>query len=154
MRYLLSFLMFFYGASLYADEKITPESIAVFLDAHSTAIMQKDEAKLATLFSDDYRQNDTKTPAQGLNKSDIVKIYKNNFLVSKLIINKIKLLDTKITEDGQRATLNTHIFNRYLLEFQGKQNILNQEETWSSEVVLQQGQLLYRSTEKTPNFLP
>ena len=105
MRYLLSLLMCFYGASLYADEKITPESIAVFLDAHSTAIMQKDEAKLATLFSDDYRQNDTKTPAQGLNKSDIVKIYKNNFLVSKLIINKIKLLDTKITEDGQRATL-------------------------------------------------
>jgi len=154
VRYLLSLLMCFYGASLYADEKITPESIAVFLDAHSTAIMQKDEAKLATLFSDDYRQNDTKTPAQGLNKSGIVKIYKNNFLVSKLIINKIKLLDTKITEDGQRATLNTHIFNRYLLEFQGKQNILNQEETWSSEVVLQQGQLLYRSTEKTPNFLP
>ena len=74
--------------------------------------------------------------------------------MSKLIINKIKLLDTKITEDGQRATLNTHIFNRYLLEFQGKQNILNQEETWSSEVVLQQGELVYRSTEKTPNFLP
>lgn len=149
MRYLLGFLMFFYGASLYADEKITSERIAVFLDTHSTAIMQKDEAKLATLFSDDYKQNETKTPAQGLNKSDIVRIYKNNFLVSKLIINKIKLLNTIITEDGQRATLNTHIFNRYLLEFQGKQNILNQEETWLSEVVLQQGQLVYRSTEKT-----
>jgi hypothetical protein len=75
-------------------------------------------------------------------------------MVSKLIISKINLLDAKISEDGQQATLNTHIFSRYLIEFQSKQNILNQQENWLSEVGLVQGQLVYRNTQKTLNFFP
>lgn len=156
MRFLLSSLCVYVLclSIAQADEKITLAQINHFLDSHSTAIMQKDDVKLAALFSVDYQQHDTKIPTQGLNKSDIVKIYKNNFLVSKLIMSKINLLDAKVSEDGQRATLNTHIFSRYLIEFQGKQNILNQQEDWLSDVGLVQGQLVYLSTQKTLNLSP
>ena len=156
MRFLLSSLClyFLYLPFAYADKKITLEKINQFLDSHSTAIMQKDDAKLATLFSEDYQQTDTNPANKPLSKNDIVKIYKNNFMVSKLIISKINLLDAKISEDGQQATLNTHIFSRYLIEFQGKQNILNQQESWLSEVGLVQGQLVYRNTQKTLNLTP
>ncbi|HQV80834.1 MAG: hypothetical protein IPI79_05700 [Moraxellaceae bacterium] len=156
MRFLLTSLCLYFWCLSFAqaDEKITLEQINHFLDSHSTAIMQKDDAKLSTLFSTDYQQYDTKTPTQHLNQNDIVKIYKNNFMVAKLIISKINLLDAKISEDAQHATLNTHIFSRYLIEFQGKQNILNQQEDWLSEVGLVHGQLVYLSTQKTLNVSP
>lgn len=137
-----------------ADEAINSALIKQFLDRHSTFIMQKDEAKLKNLFADSYQQNDVNTPNIRLSKDDIVKIYKNNFMVSKLIINKINVLYEKISEDGQQVTLKTHIFNRYLIEFQGKQNILNQEEEWLSQLGLVQGQLVYLHTQKSFNTLP
>jgi hypothetical protein len=90
--YFLYFLYFLYLPFAYADEKITLEKINQFLDSHSTAIMQKDDAKLATLFSKDYQQTDTNPANKPLSKNDIVKIYKNNFMVSKLIISKINFL--------------------------------------------------------------
>lgn len=156
MRFLLSSLCVYVLclSIAQADEKITLAQINHFLDSHSTAIMQKDDVKLAALFSVDYQQTDSNFANKPLSKSDIVKIYKNNFMVSKLIINKINLLDAKIGEDGQHATLNTHIFSRYLIEFQGKQNILNQQEDWLSDVGLVQGQLVYLSTQKTLNLSP
>lgn len=137
-----------------ADDVIRLEDIKSFLDKHSTAIMQKDETALVNLFSENYQQTDEKTPNQSLSKADIVKIYKNNFLVSKLIISKINILDYKLSEEQPQVTLKTHIFNRYLIEFQGKQNILNQEEEWDSHIGLIDGQLRYLDTQKTVTSSP
>ena len=69
-------------------------------------------------------------------------------MVAKLIINTIQLTDSKISEDGLHAHINTHVFNRYLIEYAEKQNVLTQEEDWHSELVLENGQLLYLKTEK------
>jgi hypothetical protein len=69
MRFLLTSLCVYFWCLSFAqaDEKITLEQINHFLDSHSTAIMQKDDAKLA-LYLADYQQYDTKTPTQALNQ--------------------------------------------------------------------------------------
>ncbi len=155
MSFLVKFCVCYLAVSwAFADDTICLEDIKTFLDKHSTAIMQKDELAFADLFSEDYQQIDNQTQNQPLKKADIVKIYKNNFLVAKLIINKINILDCKLSEREQQVTLKTHIFNRYLIEFQGKQNILNQEEDWDSRIGLIDGQLRYLNTQKTVTSSP
>ena len=50
---------------------------------------------------------------------------------------------------GLHAQINTHLFNRYLIEYAEKQHVLTQEEDWQSDVFLENGQLKYLKTEKT-----
>lgn len=131
----------------FALDKITDEAIKQFLSQQSTFVMQKEPEKLMALFADKYQQFDKKQQAT-IGKNELKKIYNGNFLVAKLIINTIQLTDSKIAEDGLHAQINTHVFNRYLIEYAEKQNVLTQEEDWHSELVLENGQLLYLKTEK------
>ena len=131
----------------FALDKITDEEIKQFLSQQSTYVMQKEPEKLMALFADKYQQLDKKQHAT-IGKDELKKIYNGNFLVAKLIINTIQLTDSKISEDGLHAHINTHVFNRYLIEYAEKQNVLTQEEDWHSELVLENGQLLYLKTEK------
>ena len=146
MRYLCLMLALFSG-SAFALDKITDEAIKQFLSQQSTFVMQKEPEKLMALFADKYQQFDKKQQAT-IGKDELKKIYNGNFLVAKLIINTIQLTDSKIAEDGLHAHINTHVFNRYLIEYAEKQNVLTQEEYWHSELVLENGQLLYLKTEK------
>ncbi|MDO9177767.1 MAG: hypothetical protein Q7U16_05485 [Agitococcus sp.] len=146
MRY-LCFVLALYSGSAFALDKITDEAIKQLLSQHSTFVMQKEPEKLMALFADKYQQFDKKQQAT-IGKDELKKIYNGNFLVAKLIINTIQLTDSKIAEDGLHAQINTHIFNRYLIEYAEKQNVLTQEEDWHSELVLENGQLLYLKTEK------
>ena len=146
MRYLCLMLALFSG-SAFALDKITDEAIKQFLSQQSTFVMQKEPEKLMALFADKYQQFNKKQQAT-IGKNELKKIYNGNFLVAKLIINTIQLTDSKISEDGLHAHINTHVFNRYLIEYAEKQNVLTQEEDWHSELVLENGQLLYLKTEK------
>ena len=146
MRY-LCFVLTLFSSSAFALEKITDEAIKQLLSQHSTFIMQKEPEKLMALFADKYQQLDKKQQAT-IGKDELKKIYNGNFLVAKLIINTIQLTDSKIADDGLHAHINTHVFNRYLIEYAEKQNVLTQEEDWHSELVLENGQLLYLKTEK------
>ena len=132
---------------VFAVDKITDEAIKQFLSQQSTFVMQKEPEKLMALFADRYQQFDKKQQAT-IGKEELKKIYNGNFLVAKLIINTIQLTDSKIAEDGLHAQINTHVFNRYLIEYAEKQNVLTQEEDWLSEVFLEDGQLKYLKTEK------
>ena len=131
----------------FALDKITDEAIKQFLSQQSTFVMQKEPEKLMALFADKYQQFNKKQQAT-IGKDELKKIYTGNFLVAKLIINTIQLTDSKIADDGLHAQINTHVFNRYLIEYAEKQNVLTQEEDWHSELVLENGQLLYLKTEK------
>ena len=146
MRY-LCFVLTLFSSSAFALEKITDEAIKQLLSQYSTFIMQKEPEKLMALFADKYQQLDKKQQAT-IGKDELKKIYNGNFLVAKLIINTIQLTDSKIADDGLHAHINTHVFNRYLIEYAEKQNVLTQEEDWHSELVLENGQLLYLKTEK------
>ena len=146
MRY-LCFVLALFSGSAFALDKITDEAIKQLLSQHSTFVMQKEPEKLMALFADKYQQSDKKQQAT-IDKDELKKIYNGNFLVAKLIINTIQLTDSKISEDGLHAHINTHVFNRYLIEYAEKQNVLTQEEDWHSELVLENGQLLYLKTEK------
>ena len=132
---------------VFAVDKITDEAIKQFLSQQSTFVMQKEPEKLMALFADKYQQFNKKQQAT-IGKDELKKIYTGNFLVAKLIINTIQLTDSKIADDGLHAQINTHVFNRYLIEYAEKQNVLTQEEDWHSELVLENGQLLYLKTEK------
>lgn len=99
------------------------------------------------LFADNYQQIDKKQQ-KTITKDELKTVYNSNFMVAKLIINTVKLTDSKIADDGVHAHINTHVFNRYLIEYAEKQNVLTQEEDWQSELVLENGQLLYLKTEK------
>ena len=146
MRYLCLMLALFSG-SAFALDKITDEAIKQFLSQQSTFVMQKEPEKLMALFADKYQQFNKKQQAT-IGKDELKKIYNGNFLVAKLIINTIQLTDSKIADDGLHAQINTHVFNRYLIEYAEKQNVLTQEEDWLSEVFLEDGQLKYLKTEK------
>ena len=132
---------------VFAVDKITDEAIKQFLSQQSTFVMQKEPEKLMALFADKYQQFNKKQQAT-IGKDELKKIYNGNFLVAKLIINTIQLTDSKIADDGLHAQINTHVFNRYLIEYAEKQNVLTQEEDWLSEVFLEDGQLKYLKTEK------
>jgi hypothetical protein len=132
---------------VFAVDKITDEAIKQFLSQQSTFVMQKEPEKLMALFADKYQQFNKKQQAT-IGKDELKKIYTGNFLVAKLIINTIQLTDSKIADDGLHAQINTHVFNRYLIEYAEKQNVLTQEEDWLSEVFLEDGQLKYLKTEK------
>ena len=132
---------------VFAVDKITDEAIKQFLSQQSTFVMQKEPEKLMALFADKYQQFNKKQQAT-IGKDELKKIYTGNFLVAKLIINTIQLTDSKIADDGLHAQISTHVFNRYLIEYAEKQNVLTQEEDWLSELVLENGQLLYLKTEK------
>jgi hypothetical protein len=136
-----------FSSSVFAFEKITDDAIKQLLSQHSTFVMQKESEKLMALFADKYQQFDKKQQA-AIGKDELKKIYNGNFLVAKLIINTIQLTDSKIADDGLHAQINTHVFNRYLIEYAEKQNVLTQEEDWHSELVLENGQLLYLKTQK------
>lgn len=131
----------------FALDKITDEAIKQFLSQQSTFIMQKEPDKLMALFTDNYQQLDKKQQ-KTITKDELKAVYNGNFMVAKLIINTIKLTDSKIADDGVHAHINTHVFNRYLIEYAEKQNVLTQEEDWQSELVLENGQLKYLKTEK------
>ncbi len=132
---------------VFAVDKITDEAIKQFLSQQSTFVMQKEPEKLMALFADKYQQFNKKQQAT-IGKDELKKIYTGNFLVAKLIINTIQLTDSKIADDGLHAQINTHVFNRYLIEYAEKQNVLTQEEDWHSELFLEDGQLKYLKTEK------
>ena len=132
----------------FALDKITDEAIKQFLSQQSTFVMQKEPEKLMALFADKYQQFNKKQQAM-IGKDELKKIYTGNFLVAKLIINTIQLTDSKIADDGLHAQINTHVFNRYLIEYAEKQHVLTQEEDWQSDVFLENGQLKYLKTEKT-----
>ena len=132
---------------VFAVDKITDEAIKQFLSQQSTFVMQKEPEKLMALFAEKYQQFNKKQQAT-IGKDELKKIYTGNFLVAKLIINTIQLTDSKIADDGLHAQINTHVFNRYLIEYAEKQNVLTQEEDWLSEVFLEDGQLKYLKTEK------
>ncbi len=146
MRY-LCFVLALFSGSAFALDKITDEAIKQLLSQHSTFVMQKEPEKLMALFADKYQQFNKKQQAT-IGKDELKKIYNGNFLVAKLIINTIQLTDSKIADDGLHAQISTHVFNRYLIEYAEKQNVLTQEEDWHSELVLENGQLLYLKTEK------
>lgn len=131
----------------FALDKITDEAIKQFLSQQSSFIMQKEPDKLMALFTDNYQQLDKKQQ-KTITKDELKAVYNGNFMVAKLIINTIKLTDSKIADDGVHAHINTHVFNRYLIEYAEKQNVLTQEEDWQSELVLENGQLKYLKTEK------
>ena len=131
----------------FALDKITDEAIKQFLSQQSTFIMQKEPEKLMALFADNYQQIDKKQQ-KTITKDELKTVYNSNFMVAKLIINTVKLTDSKIADDGVHAHINTHVFNRYLIEYAEKQNVLTQEEDWQSELVLENGQLKYLKTEK------
>ncbi|MDO8416036.1 MAG: hypothetical protein Q7S87_07500 [Agitococcus sp.] len=146
MRY-LCFVLALFSGSAFALDKITDEAIKQLLSQHSTFVMQKEPEKLMALFADKYQQFNKKQQAT-IGKDELKKIYNGNFLVAKLIINTIQLTDSKIADGGLHAQISTHVFNRYLIEYAEKQNVLTQEEDWHSELVLENGQLLYLKTEK------
>ena len=99
------------------------------------------------LFAEDYRQlQSAKLPV--IHKADLGKIYKNNFLMAKLIICQATIEEENIAEDGQSANIRVHFNYRYLFEYEGQQKLLNQEEDWLSDIVLQQGQLRYIKSQK------
>ena len=151
MRLLLSVLLLSQSMYAAAADKITPQSIQALVDAQTTAIMQKDIDRLMTLFGKNYQQiNTAEAKSQSISKDELQKIYNSNFMVAKLIINQIKVLDNQIAEDGQRGQLKTQVFSRYLIEFQDKQNVLTQEEEWVSDMGLEAGQVVYLRTEKRP----
>ena len=151
MRLLLPLLLL--SQSLYAAaiDKITPQNVQSLVDVQTTSVMQKDIDRLMALFGKDYRQVSS-APSQGqpITKDELKKIYNSNFMVAKLIISKIDVLDAKIAEDGKHGQLKTHVFTRYLIEVQDKQNILTQEEDWISDIGLENGNLVYLRTEKRP----
>ncbi|WP_146164442.1 hypothetical protein [Agitococcus lubricus] len=111
-------------------------------------MMQKEPEALLNLFSARYQQKNL-AHDKILTKAELTKIYKNNLMIAKLIISKIDLLDSHISENGQHAQIKLHLFSRYLLEFEGRQNILTQEEDWLSDVGLENGKLVYLHTEQT-----
>jgi len=130
-----------------AADKIDSHLIKQFVDSHITAIMQKDEPTLSKLFADNYRQlQSIKQPI--VYKNDLIKIYKNNFLMAKLIICQATVDEENIAEDGQSATIRVHFNYRYLFEYESQQKLLDQQEDWLSDIVLQQGQLQYIKTQK------
>ncbi len=147
MRY-LCFVLALLSSSAFAFEKITDDAIKQLLSQHSTFVMQKEPEKLMALFADSYQQFDKKQQ-KTTTKDELKKIYNGNFMVAKLIINTIQLTNSKIADDGLHAQINTHLFNRYLIEYAEKQNVLTQEEDWQSDVFLENGQLKYLKTEKT-----
>jgi HD superfamily phosphodiesterase len=135
------------SSAVRAADKIDTHLIKQFIDTQQTAIMQKDEAKLLALFAEDYRQlQSVQQPV--MSKSDVANIYKNNFLMAKLIICQAAIDEENISKDGQRATILVHFNYRYLFEYQGQQTLLDQQEDWLSDIVLQQGQLQYIKTQK------
>ena len=132
MRY-LCFVLALFSGSAFALDKITDEAIKQLLSQHSTFVMQKEPEKLMALFADKYQQFNKKQQAT-IGKDELKKIYNGT--------------DSKIADDGLHAQISTHVFNRYLIEYAEKQNVLTQEEDWHSELVLENGQLLYLKTEK------
>lgn len=136
-----------FASQIMAAEKIDSDLIKQFVDRQTTAIMQKDEPSLMALFAEDYRQlQSAKLPV--IHKADLGKIYKNNFLMAKLIICQATIEEENIAEDGQSANIRVHFNYRYLFEYEGQQKLLNQEEDWLSDIVLQQGQLRYIKSQK------
>ena len=130
-----------------AADKIDTKLIKEFINLHATAIMQKDEPKLMAMFAENYRQlQSIKQPVIG--KQDLAKIYKNNFLMAKLIMTQATIEEENIAEDGQSATIRVHFSHRYLFEYEGQQKLLDQQEDWLSDIVLQQGQLRYIKSQK------
>lgn len=151
MNYLAIGIGFFIGLSLssyvVAAEKIDTALIKQFIETHQTAIMQKDDTTLLALFADNYRQlQSVQQPI--IDKPALRKIYKNNFLMAKLIICQASIDEENIAEDSQSATIRVHFAYRYLFEYQGQQTLLDQQEDWLSDIVLQQGQLQYIKTQK------
>ena len=68
--------------------------------------------------------------------------------MAKLIICQATIEEENIAEDGQSANIRVHFNYRYLFEYEGQQKLLNQEEDWLSDIVLQQGQLRYIKSQK------
>lgn len=155
MRYLVLLLCLCFN-TVWANERITPELIKQFLSSHSTYVMQKESDKLMTLFADNYQQFDKTSPQNTdfIDKNALKKIYQGNFLVAKLIINTIQLTEQQIADDGQSAHISTHLFNRYLIEYADKQNILTHEEDWVSDIILENGNVRYLKTEKKAQPVP
>lgn len=146
---LTGIVIFFLGlvSQVMAADKIDSNLIKQFIDSQATAVMQKDESKLMALFADNYRQlQSAQQPV--IDKAALAKIYKNNFLMAKLIICQATINEANIAEDGQSATIRVHLSYRYLFEYQGQQKLLDQQEDWLSDIVLQQGQLQYIKSQK------
>lgn len=148
-RRLIGIVILFLGlvSQVMAADKIDSNLIKQFIDSQTTAVMQKDESKLMALFADNYRQlQSVQQPV--IDKAALAKIYKNNFLMAKLIICQATINEANIAEDGQSATIRVHLSYRYLFEYQDQQKLLDQQEDWLSDIVLQQGQLQYIKSQK------
>lgn len=140
-------LLWLVAPAAQALERISQEDIKLFLDDQMTHTMRKEIDPLMALFGKDFQWR-SKTDSKVLTRDEVKKIYTNNFLIAKMVLNSIDLHNFTLGADARTAIVYYHSLTRYLIEIQNQKNVISRDEEFKAELAIEDGKLVYHLLEK------